>query len=399
VDAQPGRDGGSDAAATITVKGTLIGSGVPLPYTPVSISGQAPVFTDATGNFHVEAVSVPYDLAVFISPGYFVVVRGATNPNPQIALPTNTPQSATIEGLMTSIWGGTPVGNGVLYETQSDARNDTANNLGSFGFQYDAQWNGGPQELVDVYTLEWGNNALSQPTFWTGHAKVSVQSGQTASNVTIDPSSVDAVPVTGTVTLPVGYSVEDLSAAWVPEPALYSGITFFDDKSGSTSFSFQAPKGLGTILVQASANSPPDGSDASAAVALPTGAGMAVALSIPQAPQLVLPIDNAPAVGPKDPFSWAPASGVSLITFSSIAGQNVPVGYVITAGDSCTFPDLSVFGASFPHDVSYRWQVTELTGLGPQPVDVLTAGKGLLFGIPLGGGSAASFERQFTTAP
>src|SRR5579863_7231205 len=63
-DAQAGGEGGGDAGRIITVNGLVLGDDVPLASTPVSINGQPPIFTDATGKFSADDVTTPYDLTV-----------------------------------------------------------------------------------------------------------------------------------------------------------------------------------------------------------------------------------------------------------------------------------------------------------------------------------------------
>lgn len=398
-DAQAGGEGGGDAGPIITVTGLVLGYDVPLAYTPVSINGRPPIFTDATGKFSADGVTTPYDLTVSLGGDFFLAFRGLTNPAPTVSAPSGILQSATLDGFITDLFGPGSTQTGVLYVTPAAARQDNAVSSGSFGFSNDVTWawSGAFQQDVDVYTLSHGTDALGKPAFSSGHAQATVQPGQTTSNVMITETRLTQAEVTGTITLPSGYAVLELTAAWAPRPLTSVGtITFLEDGSGSTSFDLLAPQ-AGTIVLTAYA-ALSDGSSAAGVVSLPTVGGSPVTLAVPQAPQVILPIDGAAGVASTDRFSWGPTSGLSMVFFSPTSGRNAPTVYVVTEDESCAFPDLSAFGVSFPLGASYDWQVDEITGMGPHPVDTITTGETDDLGLRVGAGNATSFLHKFTTA-
>jgi hypothetical protein len=126
-----------------------------------------------------------------------------------------------------------------------------------------------------------------------------------------------------------------------------------------------------------------------------------VAVSIPSAPDLSLPVDNATGVDTTVTFSWTPMAGaIHLLVFTS-AGN--PQYLIITSGTSATIPNLKGLGLGLPSAQVYAWSVD---GIGPFGSADDAAGAAGFLGalvnptiLTTDGFYGISTTRHFTSAP
>jgi hypothetical protein len=302
---------------TVTVSGTVEDLfGQPQPGLAVKI-GSSATNTDANGNFSIANVATPYNTIVVDSAnsvGY--VFEGLTRSDPTLQLFTLS-----------------------FFTPDNTATINTGNLSGGAGFPNPA--------VVD------GNGI---PTDYTGYGMTSLalSNGGTFNSTATDialSNGVADTSLTGSIALPTGYTLD--------QTVLYSdfgtnqSLPLLVDGSPSTSFTYTTPNLTGstiTSLVQASEDGGLGISGAFLVGSAPNAA--AVALTVPEIPELILPAESAAGVTVSTPFIWQPFPGgihVALFTVGTI-------DYVVTTANSqTTIPDLSAEGLSLPAAANGEW--------------------------------------------
>jgi Carboxypeptidase regulatory-like domain len=392
-------------AAPITVSGTVTDEyGSPAPGQTVSITSgafQGSAVSDANGAFSVAGVPTPYTATVLDSGGkYAVQYQGLTRADPSLFDPivVSPPYSATVAGQLDGAAIPVPTGDRATVEfvsPQTGLANSSIAVPVSGNFSGTVIWAGPTTTTGTLYALELhavGGLPVDYPGYGT-RSGVLLENMGTLSGQDVALSSVTTGTVSGTVTTPAGYAVTGKAMFFQPAANAVFGIV--EDSSTSTSFSYTTPSisdATFTLVVTAQGTS--GGS------ALVKKAGLAanesgVALTIPPAPMLSLPVNAATGVTVTTPFSWTSFTGVYLVIFSTGAG---PSYAVFSAATTVTIPDLSSEGFPLPASAPFTWEVY---GFGPTTsVDSLAVPGGFINLLYLlDGYTAVSQGRTFTTAP
>lgn len=393
---------------TITVSGTVLDfAGQPAPNATVLIFGKGTVITDADGEFSVSDVTVPYDAAVIISGGGTsgaVVYRGLTRSDPTLLFfgGGGSSFSATVDGTISG--GGIPSGlNHVARvafgspETSDSTSADVITGL----YSENIFWQGPSSTTGNLHALHWEQTAAAPfvPVAFKGYGVktgVSLSDGGTFSGQDITMIGVSEESISGTISLPAGYSLSGKSLN--VDFGDRASIGLFSDSSATTSFNYLTPDIAGATMRLAVSATHPSGAFSSSTVAglAPDASGISV--DLPAAPTLSVPVNAATGVDTDTNFGWSNfAGGVHFVMFQPAAATD-PVFIVFTADANTSIPDLSAQGLGLPPAANYQWAV-----IGIAPIaDMDEFASGNL--ADLIGGTASisisnSVPRTFTTAP
>jgi hypothetical protein len=388
---------------TITVNGTVTDEyGTFAPGETVLITNTSAAFSQstvssATGTFSVANVPTPYDATVLETGGTIIVKYiGLTRPDPTLTdlVFGSTPLSASLSGQLS---GGTfpetsdYTTNMYFASPQTNFGNGGISVPTSGSYSTNVSWAGPTTTTGSLYALQVHTVAGLPADYGYGTlSSVLLQNMGTLTGQNITLSPVTAGTLSGTVSLPAGYSLSSKAAFLVPAAgALISAIS---DSSPSTTFSYVTPaisNSSLTLLVSASGVSQllfkKSGLSANTT-------GVTATLLAP--PAQTLPVDAATGVTVTTPFSWTSSGGVYLWLTSNSPG---PSYYVFTSATTGTIPDLSSAGVQLPASASYSWLVV---GIGPQTsVDALAVPGGLIALELADGTFSESPQRGFTTSP
>jgi len=396
--------------ATITVSGKVIGSNnQPQSGVPVLIIGTSipSVNTDANGNFTISNVTTPYNIAVVDGASKAsLVYKGLTRSDPTlmwIDVAPGTPRTATLNG---KIYPATAYPEPPTRKSKaafaSPELNASTNVNGTTGaYSINATWYGPTTTTGTVYALQWSYNTTTNlPTSYDGFGS---RSGVSLLDATTNPNGNDTMSVvssatfSGNVTVASGYTLNSKSLS-----VMFANngiISLFSDPTPSSSFSYLTPDAPGATMFLSASASKPSGQSSAFRVGLsPSATG--VALSVPAAPELSLPIDATTGVTKSSLFSWTPVTGgIQVVIFQAGAGK--PRYLVLTAAAADSIPDLTAAGLGLPAATAYTWSVYSF---GPFASADAAAGASGFLGALVGlftsdGYTGRSSIRSFTTAP
>jgi hypothetical protein len=392
-------------ATPITVAGTVTDEdGSPSPNETVLITSgtfSQSTVTDANGAFSVPGVPVPYNATVINSTSSLAIQwQGLTRADPTL-FDLNVvvlPRSATLSGALS---GGTlPLttdysANVVFASPQTGLNNGGLSVLTAGTFSGTIRWPGPTSTSGTLYGLEiHKDNTTGLPLDYPGYGTLSpvlLQDMGTLSGQTVAMTSVTTSTLSGTVTVPAGFTLNGKEMFFEPAPgALFE---LFSDSSTSTSFSYITPDiSNATFTVLAVAQ----GTASQTSIAKKAGVAAnatGIALDIASPPTLTLPVDAATGVTKTTPFSWTNFTGVYFVIFSG-----TPSYAVFTSAQTVTIPDFTAQGLPLPASASYTWEVF---GIGPSTsVDSVAVPGGFIsLEILHDGTFSTSGQRAFTTSP
>jgi len=394
--------------ATITVSGTVIGFNLqPVAGAPVVItSGGANLSTttNASGAFSVSGVTPPYDATV-VTGNQSIIYKGLTRTDPTLVLPGLSPGVSRSASLSGTVSGGAgfpePASHGTITtfgspELAHFRLADTTTGDYNMGT---VRWFGPTTTTGSIRALQGRFDGAYLPTDYTGYGErpnVTLTDGGTftAQNVTMSP--VSEARISGSVTLPAGYTLT--SKRMAVGFADRSLIDVLSDFGASTSFAYTTPNVSGaTILMGVAAANAAGTSVTTTKPGLAVNAS-SVSIPLPAGSEQVHPPDAATGVNHSTTFSYTPFSGgVHLVDFDG-PGAN-PDYVVVTTAASTSIPNLSSVGLGLPASTAYSWSVS---GLAPFATVDAVAGPGGWLAVFLGtaeGSASMSSRRTFTTAP
>ncbi|HTY60202.1 MAG TPA: carboxypeptidase-like regulatory domain-containing protein [Bacteroidota bacterium] len=412
--APPGSAGGGGGGRSITVSGTVVGQDArALPGLRVLATGNAPVTSDAAGNFSFMNVAVPYDITVIDTAGKAAMVyTGLTRPDPTLTLiGTTGGGTGHMGGIHGTISGGTftPDQGGadvtrVVFASPETIGSATASPDGTFDIPA-LTWFGPLVTSGSLYALQFTADADGFPVSggYRGYGArngIAVSDGSVLTNLldTLRPLATGGFA--GTIAAPPGYTV--FAKALYARVSQAAIIGLLADPTADASFSYYTPAIPGaSLLLAAEIKNAGGGVGILWTSGLPTQS-LGIQINMIAAPESSLPPDGATGVDPTVPFSWMPMiGGVHLVEFRGATGN--PSFYVLTSGTSATIPDLAPFGLPLPPGAVYRWVVL---AFGPFPnVDGAAGYTGFTAGLtappPSQSGDVLvgqSATRTFTTA-
>lgn len=237
------------------------------------------------------------------------------------------------------------------------------------------------------------------PLRYTGFGlreNVRLDAGATVSGQDFALGSVVNSTLSGSVTLPSGYTLQSKDLSLTLPPG--SRKTLFTDYSAGTSFSYAAPvipQARLSLVLTALRNG---------AFAAVSKTGLApdttsVTLTLPEAPQSLSPADQTANVTRATPFSWtAYPQGVFVLRVKKSDAAGTPYRLdVVTGETSATIPDLSALGMSLQGNTSFSWVVTGVAPLASVDDAVTGLKVSDLVSYRTDGSIGSSAWRAFTT--
>jgi hypothetical protein len=403
--------GPGGAGGVVTVSGKVIGSnGQPVAGVAVLVTGLPSVNTDANGAFTISGVSTPYSIAVVNGTNSTALVyRGLTRSDPTLYWPgitTGTAHSASASGTLvpwTAIPPGTQTTAAVSF-VSTEASGSTAPNLSTGAYTVNVgPWYGASTTITGtLYALVWNYDASNLPTAFTKFGKrsnVSLLDGTTNPNQNDTLGTAQTGQITGTITLASGYTFNGRYLFAVFESK--GGIPVLYDNSTVPNFTYNTPNVSGASMsLQVAATKATGGTVESYTSGLAVNATN-VAVTVPAAPELSLPVDNATGITTSSPFSWTPfTGGVQVLEFTpNVGGQ--PRFWVVTAASSDSIPNLASAGLPIPKAATYKWALEAVAPFSS--VDAATGTGGLAQFVlnphVFTGAYGRTNQRTFTTAP
>jgi hypothetical protein len=413
------------APATVTVTGKIIDAFMqPLAGLPVKINGVSDV-SEADGSFSIAGVSAPYDVIIINNPtntGFIFQGLSRVDPTLQLFDLSSAPSfSAQVSG---NLAGGAGFPNPASHQAiiafgseDGSGRLRLAPASGPAYGPMSVNWSGTTTTNGSLHALQWKVNASGLPTDYTGYAKkaFSLSDGGVFGSPATDLnlSNVSELNISGTVSLPSGYSSQgrvmyvdwgkNTTSLLAMEPSLTPNFTYATPNLPDTTM---------TLLNLACGVGGCAGLNNSSWV-YKTGLSVSasnVGLANFKIPSPSLPVDVAVGIDADTEFSWeAMDNSVHMVMFQG-GGAN-PDYVVVTTKNTTKLPDLSAEGLGLPSGANYSWMVL---GFNPfATMDVATTPTGFVseffnayFGLFVDGRGperdgafSISKERSFTTAP
>lgn len=402
--------GPGNSLTPITVTGKVIGSNrQPVSGVPVLISGIPSVNTDANGNFSIANVGRPYTITVIDATNkQALVYRGLTRTDPTLIFLNTVPGTKRVASLTGKIF---PAANYpepatrktvVGFVSPETGRSSTATPATGAYALNNMEWYGASTTTGSVHALQFDfNTTTGLPTAYLNYgvrSGVPLLDGAPNPNGNDTVSAVGTTTMTGSITVPAGYTISQKSLALTLGAT--TGLTLLSESNPATTFTYATPNITGAVFrLNVSAAKPSSGQVLLTKTGI-AGNATAVSVTLPQAPEQSLPINNAANVTTSTPFSWTGfTGGVHLLYFAGGAGK--PSYLVMTSATSDSIPNLSAVGLGLPAATTYSWLVY---GFAPFTDTDAAAGSdgflGILGGVATADGSVGlSGARTFQTAP
>jgi hypothetical protein len=409
---------------TFTVNGKVVNHlGMPLASVMVFVDGMQ-TFTQSDGRFTVGDVEIPYTVVLnslypsVRCPPAMVAYQGLTRSDPVITLSVVVIESYA--DCSSPAWSATIAGQlsgGAGFPQPADHQACVAFGAQEFYSAVDAaadgtfswvnQWTGMATLAGDLYALQWQKDANQLPQTYKGYGTrngVSLTQGSALSNQDVSLGTVGTGEVSGTATLPSGYSLYSRTLGLRVGEYGYLPIVQELDPA-DTSFTYQAPDlAGGKISVRLEALNGALDSSITNQVLTPGTSGAPMVL--PAAVTLLEPADNEPNVDNSTLFAWTPFPGgvhVFMLVRDPFTSTQI-TWTVVTSAASLTGDSLnSLFavggGLNFDEIADWQWSVLAST---LYPTVDAAAGGPLVFGsapwtFDVDFETALSAFRQFTT--
>lgn len=389
--------------AMINVSGVLLApDGTPVSSVPVVISGKQPVNTDSAGHFSFTGVEVPYNVTVVDTAAPAgIVYEGLTRADPVLTYfgySPPSPHGATAAGQISG--GHFPESTGTATfvgfaspETQTGTFTDSSGN-----YSLPINWAGGATSTGRIYALQVEMDSNYLPTGYSGFADtdLSISAGGSFSSENLGLLPVTSASVSGSMSSAPGYAITEKDLLLQFDG---NSLVYFADHSSSPGFTYVTPvaPSIGVTLRATATHSGYGTSQIFHAAASPSASG--ISLSIPAAPEAILPANAAIGVTGSMDFSWNTfANGMHILEVAPTSGSGARI-VVVTAASHAQLPDLSSYGLKLPSNTGYSWQVV---GLAPfANIDALASQSVVEFYSGRYTGEiafGASATRTFTTA-
>jgi hypothetical protein len=395
-----------------TIQGTVVdGFGGPVAGQTVIISSTAfsqKTVTNVNGTFTVTDAPSPYDASLIFTGGggvTAVVFAGLTRLDPTLVAGggSQVGRMATLSGRLTG--GHFPEASGEVtnlifgspqvspYSLGQDFGDPTSSN-----YESTIYWVGPNPLMGTLYALQVQEDAVSGlPVDYPGYGTqgVALEDGATISNQNVVLGPVTTGTLTGTISVPPGYTSWSASVSLAVAPGVFlpTGVAGLSQDA----FSFVTPVIPGTSLVLGASAQAGDGvnvTGTSSVQLLLSDGGSSVTLVIPAAPTLLQPVAGATDITLKTVFTWTQVSGAVYIVDIVGPFQDFTV---YTAATTLTIPDLADAGLSLVPSTSYLWVVSALAPIGS--VDDVVAPEfvqAFFWGTNV---EAVSNQQYFTTGP
>lgn len=400
---------------TVELTGRMVDRvGNPVANLPVQIPGKGIVLTNASGQFRMSAVPIPYDLVLVdrsrmsASPAV-VVLLGLTRPDPVVIAPlVDIPsQTTTVSGSASGGEGSFPIGSGEkvrAFFTVEGQFGDLSVNGSDGTFSESFYWEGPAEAKGVLRVLHWATDADGNPTSYLGYGALTdlpVTSGVALSGLDVTMDPVGESSITGSVTLAEGSTLVERGVLLDFDDHSVTQLVL--DVSGALDFDDAVPDLGGATFDVVTQTQDASGGSCQSILRGSAAGAVGVSVSPPQAPTIRSPADGSPAVTADTSLEWdAPADSVSFLYLSPTTEGAGPFYMLVTKGRTASLPDLTDLGIPFPAGVEYSWGANTYAPVST--VDALAVPQSLLFR------PGALFEhprisrctsagRTFTTAP
>lgn len=370
--------------------------------------------TGPDGRFAVEGVETPYDVVVTLTTATgleaAIVFVGFTAPAPVVVLPPleRLPEQSvqlTIDPIGADVPPAPPAGsiNRSFVGCSGDA--DWYNNCGGYGLleavpsARTVTWSGQPSSTLGIFAVQGQASDMSVGRF-TNYTRfgytpsVRLVAGEPVS-VPLLLDAVETRTMTGTVSLPAGYSLSRRGIGFSAGEQRLGEFSFEGSAGGplAPGFNFAAPvvSELG-LYFYAKAESGDAYVESLLTSVAPDATGLTVDLPAP--PQLSRPAHNTVGVSASTTFEWSPVPD-AVYALALLPDAPGALAYLIFTTDTqATLPDLAALEVPLPRGVKYTWSVSTTAPLAS--MDALA--DGVYFG-ELGSTWGRSADRTATTAP
>lgn len=405
-----GPTGGGGVGGVITVTGKVIGqNGQAVAGVPVFVTGKVSTNSDAGGNFSITGVTTPYDITVVDAVNkQSLVYKGLTRSDPTLVFLGSSPGTARHGTINGQIFGtGYPQGvndiTKVVAASAEAAGSASTAASGTFG-PVNLTWYGPTATTANLYALQYTRdvNLFPVASGYKGYgvrSGIAVNDGGTLNNQFDTLQAVATTQFTATVTIPASYTLS--AKVLFVRVSQYAAINILSDGTTNSALSYYTPAIPGaTLLLETTAIKAPGNGTAYFKNGMGTGA-TGVAVTIPAAPDLSLPIDNATGVDTTVTFSWTAMAGAIHLLILTSSGN--PQYVILTSGTSATIPNLKGLGLGLPSSQLYSWTVYGFGSFGSADDAAGAAGfLGALVSptaLTTDGFYGISAMRHFTSAP
>lgn len=391
----------------VTIHGTVVNEYLqPRAEFGVLIVGHPVLITDENGEFTVDGVTKPYDVAVGMdSERGALVYAGLTREDPLLVLPASPFSSLPYGGYVKGeLSGGADyprpenLRTSVYFESPEVSRMAS---VAASSYDLSPEWRGATTIAGTVHALQWQFDAATRlPTAYEGygHRSITLSDGAYLTNENVHLGSPVATgSISGSVVAPDQYvlTTRTLLARFQPSVFTLPWEIFVDSTSGAD-FEYQVPNVPGVTFAIAGRAA----AGASYATAIKTGItadARGIVLSVPRPPTLLAPEDGFSEVAPGTGLAWSQMSDAIYLVSMRYAGSHdyippPPNYYVLTADTSTAVPDLRPLGIGLYWATDYLWQVTGFAPFGSVDevaTDAWLRNEG-------DGSTAASAAREFT---
>lgn len=411
-----GEPGDPDPSGVTVTGSLLLPGGAPASGMQVVIAGESRT-TSVSGSFQVVGVEIPYDLMIDVESFDAVLVyQGLTTAEPVLQLPLTLPtveRDATINFQASGFDATPPAPEAGHSNGDYLVCGGAANFLGCTGVGIaqtsaavrNVTWFGPATVQAKVMAVQ-GTVLDTQPRLFTeySHFAYSANRQWTSDQTITHPlvfNPVGTGHITGTTTVPTGYSIRSRGLGLTSGDERWSPISFEQHSSApiAADFSFAAPEGIGFgYYVSTRAELGESFVEKEVQVADANATGLSILL--PEPPRLLQPTAGQAGISTSTTFSWTPMEeGLYLYMFAPDVGSDPtadgsPGFVIITTDTQVNLPDTSPLGIALPSATPYFWMVQAIAPVGS--VDELANG---VVVETMGDTLAMAAARKVTTAP
>lgn len=380
-----------------TVSGLVVDNqGQPLQNRTVLI-GTGSATTDASGQFSITGVAIPYDLVIIepASEKVATMYTGLTRLDPKVLdLGVNNPtnRSATVGG---NIVGGDPLPtpSGTLSAVSWGSIEAATYEIEtSTPYALEVPWSGPTTIAGAVHGLQWTIDTNGTVTGYHSHGVnngVSLTASGTVTNADLQLTATLTDNISTNISAPAGHEIFERDVFLTFD----DGAAFLVSQDGldAGSFQFPVPSGVGAKAVVTVYAVNGDGSSQTAAQATDSAPGTAGAtLMLPAPAVATAPAQGATGVDTSTDLVWTPVAGGIHLLLLTGAG-NDPAFAIVSGGTHVRIPDLSAQGLALPSNRPYDFV---LIGIGPLASVDAFAATGTFNGLTFQTGSASGFTTK-----
>lgn len=357
--------------STSTISGKVLNfGGQPVANVPVVILGQDPAsqvltttaltgITNSSGEFTITGVTKPYDISAIATntgkisttyigltkddPTLFVLDFGLT-PTKQAIFRGDTDElpSPSNQHRHQGAFGSPEA-----LQPFDLANNGNYRRVNTASADVSVNWFGPATTTGRIHVLQWKQQSISNPLpmSYTGYGNrdVILTDQSTTNNQNVTLTALGSNNAGGSISLPTGYTLN--KKAMMVKLDTNTRLQFAQETNSNLNFNYVTPQiNNANITFSASATS----ANGRTSSVMKQGLGLTdtnIAITIPDAPSLALPTNNAANVSYNTEFQWAPFGDTNSVNIafvlSPVTGQ---LFFIISKDSKMKLPDLSAQG-------------------------------------------------------